>query len=163
MILSVIAFLVTAIFMAFKIRKKQCKKKFSFVTMSALTAMIVTAIILTFVSSLVIPQEEYSYTLSWEDTVVPIGYNASEPAANFLFDGKEYRYISSTNKDDPMFSRLKSDLVHINYSDGPARIESYKATGFKHSSTWLYGLLGALDDYYEVYAPAETIQTIRPE
>ena len=164
MILSAITFILALIFVAPRVYKKCESNKFSstvvmvgIITLSMILLLIFTNYIF------VISPEECNYSLEKEKTVIPIGYNQSEPPANFLFDGEEYRYISSDNREKPIFSTVESEYVHINYTDGPARIETYRPVGFKHLFTWFYGLLSTSSYRYEIYAPKETVQFINPE
>ena len=119
------------------------------------------------VSSLVIPANECTYSFYSQTEVAPIDYSESVSAANFFFDGNEYKYMLKDDEGASHFYSVKASLVHINHTEGVAHIETYIPIGFKHASTWIYGIPLVCEYHYEIYAPEGTIreatQPISPE
>jgi hypothetical protein len=142
----------------FKIAEERANKVFFYIKIACAGTLSVIALVI-LVSRTIIPSDECTYSLRNRIDVIPIGYNESMPPANFILSNNTYRFIPKTTKEDPIFSTADSSRTHINYTDGPAYIEVYEASGFKHNLTWIYGAPGACDSrYYEIYAPESTIQ-----
>ena len=143
-------------------KKKGINIPFSFCIKTTLIGTLTVLALAAFVSYAIIPPSECTYSLANRIEVIPIGYNESMPPANFIFDDNAYQYIPKYLKDHPSFISIESSRVHINYTDGPAYVEVYEATGFKHALTWVYGDPNTCNNnYYEIYASKDTIQKIQ--
>ena len=168
MVLVAIGFIVFLFFVAPKYysdisKQKENVSKFGSYLTVALTGTLFALTLVVLFSRTIIPVDECTYSFSHRIEVIPIGYNESMPPANFIFSNDTYRFIPKVAKDDPMFSTVESSRAHINYTDdGPAYVEVYEASGFKHALTWFYGAPEACNySHYEVYAPESTIQNVQ--
>ena len=165
MIIGAIVFLILVFLVAPKASEQICKRqgnnqRISNYIVIVLFGMFVTTMALLIVTDLVIPSDECVYSLDRQDEVISINYNESSPATSFLYDGYNYRYVTEKDKGYPKFDSAEPSLTSVNYTDGPARIDTYKVVGFKHASTLIYGIPMTCNKHYEIYAPEDTIQDI---
>ena len=167
MILAAIVFAIAFIYSTRELylRTKKHKRKkdvlifFDNIQISWLGACLVAGL-LVLIGYIIVPPNEYTYSLRDKIEVISIGYNESMPPANFILDGNNYRYISKDTKDRPKYSSIDASRAHVNYTDGPAYVEVYETNGFKHNLTYIYGSPGKGNWYYEIYAPEDTIQGV---